>query len=251
MVDLTAHLGIPFSWTGHQDDPLHPLIDAGYEQHVARSLEELRPFLEDPDANGPMYVYHVYEGVHLKSEKDRIRQSGLGIDLTMLWPGQLTREWFKTAGHNHSGARRSTALGELVEVVNGQGIFLLQSVRNDRISETLLVSAQAGEWVLIPPGFEHVTLNTGQDVLALTFLHAQDIYLDYESMARHRGAGLWIGPDGYRVNSSYQDVGVIRRLKAHELVKNPAPNVPLYELVVKYPERFQFLFDPSKPFPWA
>ncbi len=251
MVDLTLHLGIPFSWTGHLDDPLHPLIDAGYDHHVARSLEELRPFLEDPDATGPQYVYHVYEGIHLKSEKEQILRSGFGIDVTMLWPGRLTREWSKTAGHSHTGFRRSVVFGELVEVVNGEGIFLLQSVRNDRISEIFVISAMAGDWVMIPPGFEHVTLNTGEDVLALSFVHPQDIYLDYEGMARHRGAGLWIGPEGYRVNSSYQDTGVIRRLNARDLIKNPASNVPLYQLVTRHPDHFQFLIDPSRPVPWG
>ena len=251
MVDLTTHLGIPFSWTGHLDDPLYPLIDAGYDHHVARSLEELRPFLEDPDATGPMYVYHVYEGVHLKSEKDQIHRSGLSIDLTMLWPGCLTREWTKTAGHSHTGARRSVIFGELVEVVNGQGVFVLQSLKNDRIEEILLVSATAGDWVMIPPGYEYVTLNTGHDVSALTFLHAQDIYLDYEGMARHRGAGLWIGPEGYRVNPSYADIGTIRQLSGRDLLKNPAPDMPLYQLVAQYPGRFQFLIDSTQPAPWA
>ncbi|PSR29015.1 MAG: hypothetical protein C7B47_03435 [Sulfobacillus thermosulfidooxidans] len=250
LFDLTTQLGIPFSWTGHLDDPLYPLIDAGYDHHVARSLEELRPFLEDPDAKGPLYVYHVYEGVHLKSEQAKFRRLGFGVDVTMLWPGCLTREWSKTAGHIHTGIHRSDLFGEMVEVVHGEALFLLQAASHDRISEILLISATKGDWVVIPPGYSHVTMNTGPDVLALTFVHAQDIYLDYEDLARHRGAGLWIGPEGYRLNPSYAEIGVIRELRARDLIKNPV-GLPLYQLIGQQPDKFRFLIDPQVPSPWV
>ena len=247
--DLTTHLGIPFSWTGNVEDPLYPLIDAGYDHHVARSLEELRPFLEDPDAKGPLYVYHVYEGVHVKSEQDQFRQLGFGIDVTMLWPGHLTREWTKTAGHIHTGANRSTLFGELIEVVNGTALFVLQQSRGDRVSEIQLVSGKTGDWVLIPPGYTHVSVNTGLDVLALTCVHSQDIYLDYENIARHRGSGVWVGPEGYRINPSYTTIGPIRPLDACDLIKNPV-KLPLYQLVRQHPEYFRFLIDPTQLPPW-
>ncbi|MCY0909775.1 MAG: hypothetical protein OWR62_15470 [Sulfobacillus thermotolerans] len=249
MFDLTTHLGVPLSWTGHQENPVYPLIDGAVDHHVARSLEELRPFLEDPDASGPPYVYHVYEGIHLKSEETRYRAQGISVDLTIIWPGVLRDEWAKTAGHKHSAADNDEWRAEVIEVINGQGLFVLQSGNRDRIDDLVVISAQAGDWVVIPPGFGHVSVNVGEDVLAIVCAHAQDIYLEYEEMARHRGAGVWIGPEGMRENPSYLRIPPVKRLAARDVMARPSQQ-PLYRMVGMNASQFEFLQDPRRPVPW-
>jgi glucose-6-phosphate isomerase len=247
--DLTARLGVPFSWTGHLEDPVYPLIDAAYDVHVARSLEEMRPFLEDPDATGPEYVYHVYEGLHLKSDEARFRATGLSVDLTIVWPGHLTGEWVKTAGHFHSAVKNEDPRTELVEVVSGQALLLLQAGSRDRIEDLRLVSASAGDWVVIPPGYGHVSMNVGADVLILTVAHSQDIYLEYEDLARHRGAGVWVGPEGIRENPSYPEIPVPKKIAAGDILMSPG-HEPLYQMIERQRSQFQFLLDPRQAVPW-
>ncbi len=249
MFDLTTRLGLPFSWTGHVEDPLYPLIDAAYDLHVARSLEEMRPFLEDPDARGREYVYHVYEGIHLKSEDARFRSTGLSVDLTVMWPGELTGEWAKTAGHFHSAAHSEDPRIELVEIVSGQALILLQASYRERIEDLQLVTAGPGDWVLVPPGYGHVSINVGEDVLMFTVAHSQDIYLEYEDIARHRGAGIWAGPAGIRENPNYSAIPPVKKLEARTLLAAPGLD-PLYQMIGHDASLFQFLLDPRQKIPW-
>lgn len=124
------------------------------ELTLSRSLEDLRPVLLDPSAEGPDPVYWVF---------GEIDQSQKWSNMTVVAPGKLGREFTKTFGHYHS-ARVDESYAE----VWGEGILLLQKkiIREGKfipneVSEVLLVKINHGEKVIIPPEYGHSWSNTG------------------------------------------------------------------------------------------
>src|SRR3989338_10750482 len=102
------------------------------ELSVARTLEDLKPVLLDPNCVGPKTVYWVFN----KSTIDVKWEN-----MTIITPGLLGKELPKTYGHYHG-----TNIDEIYAEVSGEGILLLQKkiVMNgnfvyDEVSEVLLV----------------------------------------------------------------------------------------------------------------
>lgn len=123
---------------------------------VARSLEELRPVMMEPEASGPETVYWVFD----QSTLDNRWQN-----MTVITPGLLGREFPKTFGHYHG-----VGLDEIYAEVLGQGVLLLQKkvIRDgqfvaDQVAEVLLIKATQGDKITIPPEYGHSWSNIGRD----------------------------------------------------------------------------------------
>lgn len=245
-LDLTPRVGIPLRLTRQADDPL--VIGPGgfVERHVRRSLEEMRPFLADPDAHGLRYVYHAYRGAMLREDYAWFVEQGLQHQITVVLPGTLSREWYKTAGHYHSYHRRGRRYPEVAEVLCGHGLIVLQQLYNpERIAEIVAVAISAGDMVVIPPGYGHVLINAGGEELVVSHVYGRETVLEYEEMARHRGAGYWFGPDGEWANPGYVAVPPLVRVRADQLDMPFVGDRSLYRTVRDHPDWFRFLCEPQ------
>lgn len=219
----------------------------------ARNLEQLRPFLEDPTSLGPDVIYTLYDDVCCREDESSWAQAGLKYSLTVLSPGTVSQEWHKTAGHYHGGLYPSEGGGpEVVEILSGKGAILVQTMRSsDRIADIMVVEGTAGLVLVLPPNTGHVLVNTGPDVFVAGHVFSRATRLEYEEMARHRGAGYYIGPGGPRQNGSYLEVP--RRLawyKGEEmpLWRSPKDGVArlempegVYKTFMRSPRLFRFV----------
>lgn len=252
MLDLMPSLGIAVSLLESIENPLWIQNEAFCNQHISRSLDALRPFLENSDASGPRYPYHIYDDIMMRADQEWVKQSGLQFSLTVLSPGVLHREWMKTAGHFHKPKLRMRHLPEIVEVVRGSGVMILQLMRTpDRIGEISAVSMQRGDWMVVPPGYGHVSINTSSQPLILAHVRNREITLEYEEMARHRGAGYWLGPQGERINVNYREVPILKHYLANEIFPRPFGNEGIYRVIRRRPRAFQFLWNPEIPVSFA
>ncbi len=247
MVDLLPSIGLAMNLIESPDNPLVMPTDVSVGRHIARSLEVLRPFLADPDAEGPRFPYHVYEDVLSRPDQAWVLQMGIEVSIAVILPGVLGSEWIKTAGHFHRPVQRRE-LPELVEVAHGQGTIILQLMRTpDRVAEIVTLSVARGDWVVIPPGYGHVSINSGPKPLILTHVRSRAVHLEYEEMARHRGAGYWFGPEGHWINKSYEEVPELKQFVASRLYARPFGNESVYRAIRRQPEYFKFLWDASVP----
>ncbi|CAB1130199.1 putative GPI domain-containing protein [Candidatus Hydrogenisulfobacillus filiaventi] len=248
-LDLRAPLGVPVTAS---EGPLFlngPVWRA--EGFRARSLEEMRPFLADPDADGPPVLYFLYHDLRPVG-----RAAGaVEVHLTWLNPGLVGEEWVKTAGHDHVGAGRHPGYPELMEVVHGRVLVLLQRMRGQgRLAEVLLVTAETGDLLWIPPGYAHLAVNPGLEAAVLLHARARSCRVDYEGMARYRGAGYYLGPGGAIPNPNYVDVPPPVRLTARDLA--PPQGMPgglaegLAAAVFGRPEAVAPLVAPDRPGGW-
>ena len=112
---------------------LHDMDDVLYD----------RTMIDAPDTE----LYYMYRDLALsKRDRDTILEHRLRYDITVIPPGMLGTEYVKTAGHDHPGD-----YGELYEVLEGEAQYLLQKRDGEAVSDIIVVTACAGDKVIIPP----------------------------------------------------------------------------------------------------
>lgn len=216
--------------------------DFPFMKKSERSLDELRPYLKNPEAkNGPDPVYYIWRYVHLKKDDKKIKAHNLRYDITLIPPGKIDGEFVKTAGHYH------WPYPEIFEVLDGRAYFLIQSFDNNpkNIKSVFLIEAGPGEKLLIPAGFGHNTINVfNEPLLTANWVSDKAVY-DYESYKNNRGASYYFLDNGNLIdilkNPNYDSVPEIKKIRAK---KDP---LPLYTLVnnleklrfLNYPEEFE------------
>ena len=214
-----------------------------------RSLDELRPYLKNPEVkNGPDPVYYVWRYVHLKKDDEKIKTHNLRYDLTLLPPGKIGGEFIKTAGHYHK------SFPEVFEVLLGRAYFLIQSFDNnpENIKSVFLIEAGPGEKLLIPIGYGHNMISVFNEPLLTANWVSDKAEYDYESYKNNRGASYYFLDNGNLIdivkNPNYDSVPEIKKIRIKEhlefgLIKDR----PLYDLVnnldklrfLNYPEEFK------------
>jgi glucose-6-phosphate isomerase len=212
-----------------------------------RTVEEMRPVLADAECacEGPLYC--MYRDV-ARSDADWqwLHEHHLRYDLTVIPPRDLCGEYVKTKGHHHPENPQGVGYPELYEVLGGSVHYLLQSRPPDDVA---LVSAEAGDIVIIPPGYGHVSINPSPDrtlVMANIVSTAfESEYGEYEAL--HGGAYYEMAGGELKKNPSYPAAAPVRYLEAasghgaHRFCKRP-----IYDLIgdkdallfLNEPERF-------------
>lgn len=139
---------------------------------ATRPADLLGRVYRDPTAVGllaPSGLYFMYDGLARPEHRAALTQAGLRYDLTVLRPLIVGDEPVKTLGHYHTVAPGGLPYPELYQVVFGCAHFILQLSRGPRyeVEEVLAVEAHAGDAVLMPPGWGHVSVNAGGTPLVM------------------------------------------------------------------------------------
>jgi glucose-6-phosphate isomerase len=141
-------------------------------------------------------LYYIFRGVKEKND--------LRYDITIILPNVLGREFVKTKGHFHCGN-----FGELYKVLAGEGIFLIQKGK-ERVEDVYFVKAKRGEYVKIPPGYGHATINPSKKILKLANWVSKNCYSDYQSVEKKGGMCYYYTLDGWIRNKKYKIVPKIK-----------------------------------------
>ena len=249
MIDLTKISGLPILLDEKNMD-LKFSGDFPFIKKSERSLNELRPYLKNPEVkNGPDPIYYVWRYVHLKKDDEKIKAYNLRYDITLIPPGKIDGEFVKTAGHFHKN-KTGTNLPypEIYEILLGRAYFLIQSPGKNtkNIKAVRLIEAGPGEKVLVPPDFSgHTTINVFSEPLIMANWISDKAVYDYESYKNNHGASYYFLDNGSLIdivkNPNYDSVPEIKKIRAK---KDP---LPLYSLVnnleklrfLNYPEEFK------------
>jgi glucose-6-phosphate isomerase len=220
-------------------------------QPSVRTLEEMRPVLADPQCESKDPLYFMYRDL-AGSDSDRkwLRGHDLRYDLTVIPPRRICGEWVKTKGHYHPKNAAGVGFPELYEVLEGIAHYLLQSCVLDDI---VMITANAGDVVIIPPGYGHISINPSPDqTLSMANIVSTAFESDYGDYETLHGAAYYELCTGEMIkNPSYPPVPPVRLLKAgckkgtHLICKGP-----LYHLIgdeealgfLNFPEQYQMAF---------
>jgi len=196
-----------------------------------RTVQEMRGVLADPDCPCSDPLYFMYRDLSL-SEADAawLREERLRYDMTVIPARVLCGEFVKTKGHFHPENPRGIRYPEIYEVLGGAACFLLQ---DPDPSDVVAILARAGEKVVVPPGYGHVTLNMARVTLTMVNIVStafESVYGDYEE--RQGAAYYAFTGRGFVPNPRYGHLPPVRILRARDLTfLRGLPPEPLYRWI--------------------
>lgn len=197
-----------------------------------------REWLEDAD-NLPLY--YMYRDVYEVGDRETILRKKLRYDITVMPARKLGKEFVKTKGHYHAKTNSMT-YPEIYGVLEGRAHYLLQKGRDGSVDRVVLIEAEKGDVVVIPPNYAHITINPSERELKM----ANWVYRDFDSVYApilERRGGAWFElVDGFVRNENYRKVPELERFSAPKLDMFQGA---FYDLI-KSPEKLGFLTNPEE-----
>jgi len=211
---------------------------------AVRTADEMRCVLADPEAacGGPLYFMY-RDLAFTTGDRAWMAEQGVRFDITVIPPAVIGGEYVKTKGHYHPENPAGVGYPELYQVFAGEAHYLLQQ---KDLSDVVVVKAHAGEFVLVPPGYGHVTINPGAEVLVMANLVSTRFSREYGVYEELRGGAYYeVEGSAWVWNARYPAVPPIRMLPASEV---PALGIlhgrGIY-LMVEEREQMSFLNAPE------
>jgi glucose-6-phosphate isomerase, archaeal len=161
----------------------------GATNRYKKTFGDLAGLYEDEDAYAAlartMADHIVYEVTDYKPSQDA---GDMIVGVTKMLPGKVGREYFLTRGHIHAKADRP----EIYYGESGHGLMLMESPGG----ETRIVEIAPKTICYVPPYWIHRSVNTGPDMLVMTFAYPADSGQDYDIIAKAGGMRSRIVDDG-------------------------------------------------------
>ncbi|MBU4351160.1 hypothetical protein L6250_03095 [Candidatus Parcubacteria bacterium] len=173
-----------------------------------RKVSDLKDIVFDKSCliNKDSVVYKVDRGIKYKD--------GLRYDETLIKPDLLGKEFPKTKGHEHP-----KQCLELIKVIKGEALFLLQYDDNGLIEDIYFIKAKAGQSLISPFGYSHTTINNSRKELVIGTWMDDNCSSDYNDIKKFKGFGYYYTVSGWKKNKSYNKVPKLRQEKP--LKSNP------------------------------
>ena len=175
-----------------------------------RTLAEMRPVLAHPEKEGALPadtpLYFMYRQAALFSS--------IRYDITRIVAHEVCEERNKTFGHTHPKSPDGTPWPEMYEVLEGEAHALLQKVSQLGVDDAVLLSARKGERFMVPPGYGHVTINSGKKELVMANLVSGKFESDYSQYTQRRGACYYELSGGKLVRNNNYGLGFELRKEA-------------------------------------
>ncbi|MCX6682631.1 MAG: glucose-6-phosphate isomerase [Methanoregula sp.] len=217
-----------------------------------RTIGEMRSVLAEPTCACDAPLYFMYRDL-ARSDADWVwlHTRHLRYDLTVIPPRDLCGEWVKTKGHYHPKNLHGVGYPEIYEVLEGEVHYLLQT---GELDDAVLISAEEGDVIVIPPGYGHVSINPSPDqTLEMANIVSTAFESEYGAYETLHGAAYYEMKGGaLKKNPHYQHTPPIRYIGptcgrgTHRFCKGP-----IYDMVgnedacafLNYPERYAAVLE--------
>lgn len=158
-------------------------------------------------------LYYMFRDLFLsRGDEEKLREQNLRYDITIIPPGMIGREYIKTAGHYHPKAAGAlVTYPELYEVLEGEALYLLQS---EDLDDVVAVAASAGDKVLVPPNYGHITINRSNKTLKMSNFVADNFSSLYAPFKEKGGGAYFFTKEGWIKNERYPEAAELRHADA-------------------------------------
>lgn len=214
-----------------------------------RRLSELKPVLLDEEfvtaSNGSQILYTMFRNSIGPGHTEIFEKNKIRYDVTVIESYNLGRELCKTFGHYHPLSQDGmNSYPEMYEVIEGEASFLLQKEAGNNITEAKIVNAVKNDKVIIPPGYGHISVNTGRGKLVLSNLVSSQFKSDYSKIKEKHGGAVYTIAEGSLIQNPHYHRITVSRYDAPEIswIDNKSS---LYDQFIDNPELFAFLNSPA------
>lgn len=224
-----------------------------------RSPDQLRKVLLDPGCELPEIIYWMLRDLGRKNQPDFKQSIGLRYDISIFHGTNFGREYMKTSGHYHPVIPGGDiAWPEVYEIVEGKALYILQKVNDINldpdevvVEDMIIVEGVAGDKVIMPPDYGHVTINTLPQPMVMSNWVSSRFSSVYGKVEAARGfAYYYLHGDGnprWVKNPAYTKPlpplrqAIVKEVPALGLTRD----VPLYDALLPDPDKFLWLNDPA------
>ena len=184
-----------------------------------RTLDAIRSSLLDPHCAGPETVYTIAMNVGKKQHERILKKKHLLFGVVTYARGRLGEEPIRSQGHIHKksayGGGWSTP--EVYQIWSGKAIIYMQETAEDDPGKCYAVYAEAGDVIIVPPGWAHATISADPNS-PLTFGAWCDYEygFEYDKVRAHNGLAWYPlldknGKLSWLQNSKYQSFKLIEK----------------------------------------
>ncbi len=218
---------------------------------TARRMGEMQKVMFTPydvnRLNENQALYFMYRGVGYEENRQLFDSRKIRYDITAIKCDNLGMEYNKTFGHYHPLAEDGLSYPELYQVIYGEALYIMQRQDPDGRYRIKIVKAEQGDRVIMMPGYAHITVNTGNDVLIMANLVSSSFESNYAPLEEKKGGAVYILLGGCVVhNKNYGKVDMsIERLDSQKLDFLDYKKLSIYDEFVSDPDKFEFLNKPS------
>lgn len=252
-MDLSAISGLPM----RLDQVGNLIFDSEVlvEEYRLRVFDELTPvYLDEQSCRGNQVAYEMFNGVNLQKDQDRVGGLPVRYELTLFPALKIGREYVKTLGHIHVPEIRSGIdHPEICEVLVGRAHFFFMKGNLDEASpdEAFFIEVRAGQKMIIPPGYDHLTINPGPGPMLFSDVVSRDVRGNYERMKAARGA-VYLeveenGVPAFIPNPHYRSYPLLQQKYTREFANlSLTIHKPLYSAFVETcAQDWEFLWRPE------
>ncbi|MDP8012489.1 MAG: glucose-6-phosphate isomerase family protein [Nanoarchaeota archaeon] len=232
------------------EEKTNKLICDGEEvESSVRRLNEMKNVLFNKNfinrGNQNDILYYMFRGTGYGKNSPVFDAHTIRYDITVIMPYDLGGEFNKTEGHYHPIAEGKLSFAEIYEILSGEATYLLQKDNGDGSFDVKVVSAKAGDRVIMPPNYGHISINTGEEPLIEANLVNSTFQADYKSIAKMGGGALYFMRNrNVLLNRNYEKLSIsYEEATKIDFLDYNYPT--LYDEFIAHPEHFEFLNHPS------
>jgi len=205
-----------------------------FEKMSIRSMSDLAIVAADESLElDDKPAYFMYRNVHKPEDVQTLADNSQRFDLTVIPAGRLGDEFIKTSGHYHpEKSGTGVEYPELYYVASGQATYLMQKHEADgSISDVIVCRVKAGEAIVMPPFYGHVTINELDETLVMANWVESSFSSIYGDFEKKRGAAYYLKESGLEKNAQYGELPEARTMQTNPQPIADLKNTPIYDYI--------------------
>ncbi len=207
-----------------------------------RLFSAVKSFFENSNAFLKSEIlYLMYRDVRDQEDDALLNEKNLRYDLTVIFPGLVGNEFYKTIGHYHPfKPGTSVSFPEVYEVIYGQMRMILQELdfKTNKLNKVYYIEAQEGDKVIIPSKenclYGHTTINISDDFLVLANIQERNFKSDYSKYFEKNGAAYYLLKENQQLK--------LQKNKNYEIIPSPIFLKPKADLLKSFLNNSQSLY---------
>lgn len=217
-----------------------------------RTLDEIRPSLMDPECDGPENVYYIAMDVANEEDMCDLVSRNLLYGAVIYAKGLLGKEPIRSQGHIHAvSASCGASTCEVYEIWSGRACIYMQESGSDNAGRCFAVYGEAGDVIIVPPGWVHATINASKDAsMSFGAWCVRDYGFDYEDVRSHNGIAFFpVWEDDKLIwikNPAYKSATLIEKNARKYTDFNIEAEKPIYEQYEENKDKFRFVTNPME-----